>query len=243
MVEEEYTEFEVIPGTGLWIRSNDRILIIGMNETGKTQLATHWLLPHYPRYVFHDPKGESKISHDILVHTPEELADSIKLYNKILYVPKTLLPKDFNEVCKVVADQRDLAFYVDEAGMYTAPNKIEEYYDILITVKRTSNIAVINVAQRPREIHNVLITESRQFFIFMLQGDTDREKLRTIIGNNATEELRYLEPFRFLYHNSRVKKSVVLETYEDRGQTKLRFYKPSLERYMSIVKGLQYMKR
>jgi hypothetical protein len=207
--EEQETEevigdkFEVIPD--IYIKTSDRIFIAGKSGSGKSILAKDWLIPgHYSRYVFHDVKKESEdLEHDIINKNPKELESSIKQYQKILYQPIDLDPKDFNNVCKTVYQNKNNMLAVDEVSRYATPSKIEYWHNVLISQGRSYNVGNINIAQRPRFVHNSVMSEAEHYFIFSLNLDTDIKKLETFMGKQAGNEIRALPEFHFLYYNVR----------------------------------------
>ncbi len=239
-------EFEVI--SGIKIRTNDRVALFGKTGSGKTSFAKRWLLPHYDAYVFWDIKHEnSDMKHDIIVHTPVELEKAITEYARILYQPTLLYrategavereiaeASDFNDVCRIVFYNRDTALYIDEASAITTPSKIQHYHNIIMTQGRSYNVGVINVSQRPRAIHNTLISESEHIFIFTLNLETDIIKLRQQIGD-AADEIRYLDEYYFMYFSTRANKSFMFNPLGSApaGEIpKLEVYRPEYSEYI-----------
>ena len=165
-------EFTIIDT--LRILSNDRVSIFGRTGSGKTFFAKNYLLPHYTKYVFYDMKRENTdVQHDIIINTPKELKNNIESNNRILYQPKNLTDKDFDSICEVIFNSRNNTLYVDEAAMISTPTKILYWHKVLVTQGRSYDIGIINVSQRPRDIHNTLISESEHLFAFSLSLETD----------------------------------------------------------------------
>ena len=228
----------------LSIKTNDRISIFGRTGSGKTFFAKNWLLPHYNRYVFWDIKHENiDIEHDIIINTPKELKQKILEYNKILYQPKNPTDKDFNEICQIIFESRNISLYVDESSIISTPSKILFWHNIILTQGRTYGVGIINTSQRPRIIHNTLISESEHLFIFSLNLDTDVLKIRQQIGE-ASDDIRLLPEHHVLYHNVRLNRSYIfkpvkllskLHDINIKEIPKLELYKPSLEEYIKIV--------
>lgn len=234
-------EFPIIDN--IKINTSDRVSIFGRTGSGKTFFAKHWLLPHYDRYVFWDIKHESTdIEHDIVVNNPKQLKNSIKNYNKILYQPTSPTDKDFDDICKIIFDSKNNALYVDEAAMVSTPTKILYNHKVLVTQGRSYDVGIINVSQRPRDLHNTLISESEHLFVFALSLETDVLKLRQQMGV-AADEIYYLPEYHFLYHNVKLNKSYVFkpikvpttEELKERKIPKLEVYHPKLEDYVVLT--------
>lgn len=231
-------EFNIIDD--IILRSSDRISIFGRTGSGKTFFAKNWLLTHYTHYIFWDVKLlNNDIEHDVVVTTPSELKQAITEYSKILYQPKNPTKKDFNEICKIVFDTKNTVLYIDEAASITSVNHLEYYHKIILTQGRAFNIGMINLAQRPREIHNTLISESEHLFIFSLNLETDIVKIKQSIGD-AADDIRFLPEHHMLYYNIPRNRAFIFKPVNsfdpiNREVKSLELYQPSLIEYMSIV--------
>lgn len=216
-------------------KSNDMLAIIGKNQTGKTTFAKKQILPHYDRYIFYDPKIQNiNVKHDILVTNPTELKKNITKYDYILYQPKIVEPSDFDKVCEIIfkegdnqKEYRGNCLYVDEVMDVSSVNKIERYHKMILTQGSGKGIAMINVSQRPSDIHNTILSESTQFFVFKLALDPDIVKMQKIIGS-AADEVGRLPYYHFLYANE----MEVRKLYD----TDLNLYKPSLRDYIAKLR-------
>jgi DNA helicase HerA-like ATPase len=233
------TEFKVIDD--LIISSNDRISIFGRTGSGKTFFVKNWLLPHYTNYIFWDVKHENRdIEHEVILNTPAELKDGITQYQKILYQPTNIkLDKDFDAICEIIFKNKNTALYVDEASKISIPNRINPWHNTIITQGRTYNVGIINASQRPRIIHNTLISESEHLFIFSLNLETDIIKIKQSIGD-ASDDIRFLPEHYVLYYNIRYNRAYIFKQVEmfdliKREIKPLELYRPSLLEYMSIV--------
>lgn len=236
------TEFEIIDN--IPIRTNDRISIFGHTGAGKTHFAKNWLLPHYNKYVFWDVKRENDdVKYDVMVNTPKELKNVITDNLKILYQPKSPTESDFNQICEIIFNHRNTTLYVDEAALVSTPTKILYWHNVLITQGRSYGVGIIDVSQRPRVIHNTLISESEHMFVFALTLETDISKIRQQIGD-AAEEIRFLPEYHFLYYNVLRNKSYLFKPIKPLNPEKpfeipeLEIYRPSLKEYVQYTSRL-----
>lgn len=222
------------------IRTNDRVSIYGKTGTGKTETFIKLMYPQYPRLVFWDVKRENgNIPHDIMVTNPKDLKKVIDKNNKILYQPKSIETSDFDEVCQIIFEAGNIALYVDEVAAVSSTNKIEYYHKLIMTQGRSKGIGIVNVSQRPKDISNILISESEQFLIFTLTLDPDIKKLENIIGKDVAEEIRFLKYHYFLYYNTRDNIGRLFQPIglETEGIPELKIYKPSLKEYLQQIEG------
>lgn len=210
-------------------QSNSRLAILGKTGTGKSTFAKNKILPQYDRYIFWDPKIENEdVPHDILVTNPTDLKKVIKTHDYILYQPKDISGEDFDEVCRIVFETgMSNCLYVDEVMTISSVNKIEPNHKLILTQGRSKGIAIINVSQRPSDIHNTILSESTDLFVFKLTLEPDIKKVEKIIGS-AADEIMYLPYFHFLYTNE----MDVRRLYT----TDLKLYKPSLKDYITKIR-------
>ncbi len=241
-------EFTVIDN--IKISTSDRISIFGRTGSGKTFFAKNYLLPHYDRYVFWDIKKENTdMLHDVIITNPKDLKKALEnpilsaRPSKILYQPTKPTDADFNDICEIIFNSKNNALYVDEAALISTPSKILYYHKVIVTQGRSYDVGIINVSQRPRDIHNTLISESEHLFVFALSLETDVIKLRQQMGN-AADEIYTLPEYHFLYHNVKTNKSFIfkpIKTLPERKEgeeisiPKLELYRPSLEEYVMLT--------
>lgn len=216
-------EFRIVEN--IYAKTSDRIMVVGKSGVGKTKMSKDWLLPHYPRILFYDIKRENDdFEHDIIIGTPEELEKKINLYDIILYQPEPSeeekdLTDDFNQVCRIVFQNKNRALYVDEAMAVTSPSKIPYWFKIVITQGRSYNVGEISATQRPKNIHNTLISEAEHLFIFSLNLQGDIDKLEEMIGEDAASEIRNLPEFHFIYYSVRAHKAFLMPPIGSRTDT------------------------
>ena len=155
----------------------------------------------YPRKVFHDIKLDNNdIPHSFTAKTPSQLQEAItKGHTSILYQPLDIDPGDFNKVCEIIFNTGNIAIFLDEAADVCSSSQIEPYHKKIMTRGRSRGIGIINCSQRPRMIHNSLVSESEHFFIFRLFLSTDRDKLKQGLPGELLEQCQTLPPYHYIY--------------------------------------------
>jgi DNA helicase HerA-like ATPase len=183
------------------IQFNQRVAIFGKTRSGKSYFAKSLLLS-YPRICVHDRKHEHfdliQRYHFSPVKTPEELILAIQKNKKrIIYQPADPSTEDFDEVCRIIFATGNICLVVDEAASYVSATKIPFWFGEILRLGALRGIGVISISQRPRAIHNTIISESEYIFAFRLHLKTDRDKLREVIGEEV-ETLRQMPYYHFM---------------------------------------------
>lgn len=175
------------------LQTDRHAFFAGRTRSGKTTLIQS-ILSQFPRVIIHDQKGEwtpfATRNHYYIVHTPEELqALLLKNPSRIIYQP---LPGDedvegFNDFCKVVYHQYNIALIIDEAASYCLSSKVPKWASALLRLGNGKGIGVISLTQRPRDVSNVLLSESVIIVSFRLALKTDRSKIIETIGTEVEQ--------------------------------------------------------
>src|SRR5690606_17109539 len=172
---------------GVHIPPNEHVFIGGQTGSGKTFLARKYLAGY--RYVVAlDTNGNLDL--------PEIPRDQITIVTRLLNLPNARTPKIIyrpvreelneaydNEFFRGVYRRQNTIVWVDEA-MSVSPNplRIPEYYKACLTRGRELGIGVWSLSQRPAKIALEILSESTHFFIFRLNLQEDRKRLREITG-------------------------------------------------------------
>ncbi len=182
------------------IRTDSRILVCGKTGSGKTVFVKNVLYPMYPRKVFHDIKLDNgNIPHTFLAKTPVQLKEGItKGHNSILYQPLDIDPGDFNKVCEIVFNLGNCCLFVDEAADVCNSSNIEPWHRKIMSRGRSRGVGIVNCSQRPRMIHNSLISEAEWFIIFRLFLQTDRDKLKQGLPSEILDKCNSLPPYHYI---------------------------------------------
>lgn len=178
----------------------ERIVIFGRTQSGKTTLVKR-LVAGYSSLVIVDPKRRFELARAVIVDgRPDAFAQTWpQRHRRVIYRPDPAAKRG-EDVALVLARVRAYgrtAVVVDEAMEFSTSGWILPAYKALITQGAELQIPVYSLSQRPKGIHNVILTEAEHAFVFDLASAGDREKVAEFFGDGAVE--RPGVPYAFLY--------------------------------------------
>jgi len=172
------------------LQTDRHAFFAGKTRSGKTVLVQSFLNT-FSRVVVHDPKGEwgpfAANNHYYIVHTPPELGDLLQRgASRIIYQPSAGDEdvEGFNDFCEVVFHQTNLSLIIDEAADHCQTGKVPRWTKSLLRLGNGKGLGVISLTQRPRDVSNVLISESVIIVAFRLELKTDRTKIMETVGTH-----------------------------------------------------------
>ena len=173
---------------GIELRTSEHVYIAGRTRSGKSTL-TRSFLPTFHRVVFHDRKLEHadlvQKYHFGIVRTPEQLATVLqKGAKRVLYQPADGSVDDFDLVCETVFHTGNIVFVIDEAAGYIQSARVPYWTGELLRLGSGRGIGVWSLTQRPRDVANVLLSESSMIISYRLGMKTDRVKIMQTVGTH-----------------------------------------------------------
>jgi hypothetical protein len=123
--------------------------------------------------------------------------------SKVIYRPDR--PKGFagafemlNELAEYVFVSGNMILFVDEIAPLTTPQRIPpSLYDCLV-MGAARGVTIISVSQRPKDIHNVIISESYTKILFRLNLENDRKKVEGFSDPNVAIALKRIPNKHFI---------------------------------------------
>lgn len=189
-------------------RSDSVMFVSGRRRFGKSVWVKENVWNRVSRVVLHDPKWEHTIlpkqDQEVrLIHTIEDLIFSHDLgHHKILYQPHSSSINDFDQLCALLFQWGNHLLIVDEAASYTSPQFLPHWMGEIIRMGTTRGVGIVSVSQRPRDVHNRLISETDIIISFRLQLETDCQKLAQVVGPEAYK-LTTLDPYHYMLYDGR----------------------------------------
>jgi DNA helicase HerA-like ATPase len=170
------------------IAPDERVAIVGRTGSGKTTLAAR-LVGGYSSLVALDPKHRLALAGADGAPLPIIAAADFARWWPHRGRRFVVRPDPDGEawgavdaLIRRVLRYGSTALYVDEALDYAEPGRIVPAYRRAIVTGREAHVPVISCAQRPRSVHNVVLSEAEHLFVFDLALDTDRAKVAAIGG-------------------------------------------------------------
>jgi len=153
--------------------TNQRLVVLGQTQSGKSQYNKTVLVPDIERYIIWDIKYE--YSGGKVVHTIPELKSAVTTKGclKIIYQPilGTNRIIEFRKVCKfIILYIRGFTFIVDEVQMVAPNNKIPEEFKEIITTGAALGIGCIALSQRPQLFDKTIMTQAEHVLVFFLSS-------------------------------------------------------------------------
>lgn len=179
----------------------DRGLLVGQTGSGKTTLA-RYLLAYRKYKVVADYKGR--------INWPE-----YKLHTRLKTLikdksPSLLYRPNYGESVDEDARSRfwewvyrrgNCTVYNDETAATTDGNTYPYYLGACLMRGREDGIELWSATQRPKDIPQIVLSESEHFYVFRLQLPQDREKVEAVSGINRVA-IAELQKQQFYYSTS-----------------------------------------
>lgn len=169
------------------INNNERVAIIGMTGSGKSELIKHFLRP-MNRILVIDPKHTFKLDGFSRARKLPMFGNNFK----VIYRPRWEDDFDLSRLIARLNKMRDVTIYVDELSTITEqfPETIGMLADVVRT-GRERRVAVWSAMQRPRWIPRIFLSEAEVFFQFFLNAMEDKAYMAQYIGREVLEDIEF----------------------------------------------------
>lgn len=181
------------------IKSSDRVFVTGRTGSGKSVLVQKLIIPQLTNFVIYDYKHEIDVPGAELFGA---IGDFKRRPNKrqIIYRPSIGSDEEFDALCRQVFYRGNNTLVLDETLFHCQPGRITPHHSLIMRLGRSKGVGIVNCTQRPRDIHNNVISQCEHFFIFDLTQDTDRKKVADFCGPQLLTRFGDKE-FHFYYYN------------------------------------------
>jgi len=169
------------------LKSNDKAMIVGVSDSGKTYLLRHLL------------KVFEKQGVDFLVYDSEREKTFDDLKPKQRYKPKSSSVDEFDYVCGKVYEARNLVFAIESIDLFSPPFKpVPPNLWKLVHWGRKRNIGLIMTSRRIASVHKDPCSQCKHWFIFFTFLPNDIDYMRKFVGETA-KQAENLQPRYFIY--------------------------------------------
>lgn len=219
------------------INLNRHIFISGQTQSGKSVKAKFIFasLSKDTKAIFydykHDPNHERFIVHFPVFTELNEIERHFEseksLFGKkkdmrVIYRPKRVESdvikthslenpnwKKINDLANYAFKKGNVILFIDEIAPFTSPWALPPaLYDCYI-MGASRGITVVSITQRPSVVHNTMISEAYTRILFRHELESDRTKLKGLVGSEISNQLQELENqvFFMSYINGKYEKA------------------------------------
>jgi DNA helicase HerA-like ATPase len=172
------------------LKVTDISMVVGMRGTGKTVLAKHLTKQYIEKGIkvmIYDPNNEYG-----------DLEEKHASFIVERYVPKeTLSMEEFNNFV-IKAWDRYIVVLLEEVDLYAPTHQISKPFQRLISLGRHRHIGIIAVTRRIAEVHKLLCSQARNWFIFRTILPNDIDYMRKFVGD-VVKNAPNLKDYHFIY--------------------------------------------
>jgi|SRR5579863_147258 len=177
------------------IGSDERAVLVGKSDSGKTTLAKS-LIIRWPHLLVIDPKAEFDLPHARRVSDPYEL-NRIKRGDErpTIFQPETRYwnAETYNGVFRWVYERKNCSLFVDEQFGVQDGLRAPEYERAICTRGRSRKIRFLVGTQRPSRVPLEILTEAKWYFLFQLSEEEDLKRMAGMMSSNPAERRVILE--------------------------------------------------
>lgn len=163
-----------------------RVLFLGANGTGKSELARHMLVAGDYDYVAIDTKGDFSPPHEhVTIHTPDDWRWRVG-YRHIVYrpTPEFMDGKPMGEIlrrlylrARSTGKRKPFVVYVDEALAICRFPGAARWLQVAAVSGRGLKMGLWIASQRPRQIPVEIRSEAWIWYVFFLTYAEDEEEV------------------------------------------------------------------
>lgn len=172
--------------------------IIGLRGSGKTSLAMRFVKyrskPALIVDLFDQFKGVRYFSGEAaLQHITQNRY--LKIAEPVIV--QTFDPVEFNLVCRIAQEHRDVLLVVDEVDFFDNPRSQDQAFKELIHLGRHYGVDMITTCRRPANISRDLTSQTKEFYIFRITEPRDLAWLKEL-HHEIPDLVRNLKEFHYV---------------------------------------------
>lgn len=106
-------------------------------------------------------------------------------FKKIIYVPpfEEQTEEHYNELARYVYNEGNMRLWIDELMLFTSSaQRYPDYLKAILVSGRSRRATVTMCTQRPMNIPAFCVGNSQHFFVFSMNNDQDRKKMKEVTG-------------------------------------------------------------
>ncbi len=177
------------------IENNHRVFLAGKTGSGKTTLAL-FLLYNIKRLILIDSKDDlfDWNTEPFNRETKKALLDNEPCRIRVVDREEAL------EVLQLAYSVGNVIIYLDEVTALIPPrSEPEQVFTDIWTRGRSRNIGAWSTSQRPKSVPLVFMSESEHYFMFRLNLEDDRKRMKEFMGEQVLTPIP--DSHGFYYYN------------------------------------------
>jgi hypothetical protein len=177
-------------------------LIFGMRGEGKTYYAKKQV-QFFNRVIIFDTLGQYSECGLCFFDVQDFKNHLLNVYreNNFRLVFQPVSPLDyFDNICDIVFTMGNVAFFVEEIGLFVSPLSMPFNLANIIQRGRHKNVEFFGINQRPFGIPRLLTSQAKEIISFRQREPRDIDYFREFIGEEA-EKILTLPKYHYLKWN------------------------------------------
>jgi len=174
--------------TKIRLKSNEKTMVIGVNDMGKSVLFRHLI----QQYL------ESGVK--VLLYDSEKEYGNWEDPNLKVYEPnEPANVEEFDIVCGQIWERRQMVLAIESIDFYATPQQpMPPYLKKIIHWGRNRGIGVLMTSRRIANVHKDCCALNKHWFMFHTYLPNDIKYIKSFIGKPA-DQLKSIEPHHFIH--------------------------------------------
>jgi len=174
--------------TEIKLKHNEKTMIIGVNDMGKSVLFKHLI----KKYL------ESNVK--VLLYDSEKEYLAFQDPNLKVYQPtEPANVEEFDIICSQIWEKRNMVLAIESIDFYATPQQpMPPSLKKIIHWGRNRGIGVLMTSRRIANVHKDCCALNKHWFLFHTYLPNDIKYIKSFIGKPA-DELKSIEPHHFIH--------------------------------------------
>lgn len=175
----------------------EKILVLGDYQTGKTTLAKHAILGRFPRRLVWDPTYAFGYGQ----REWRDFDHMFKTYGKATFLPgRGNLEAKFDRFCEYALQQSNAHTFIDEPAMVGTGRNLPQSFSDLHRLGHKRGVGVTIASHSVWDLPHVT-QQTHHLFVFRITRIVDVNALRQLIPEAAVERIPKLPDYHFYYQD------------------------------------------
>jgi len=185
----------------------EKQIYIGISQEGKTNLLCYHLSTCTLPFILYDTFGAASRKFKPLNPKTQRIIDPTRIYpmsplmtasqREEIKAKRTEL---FKDTCTQALHRKNLLFIVDEVQEFCTKRTIDPDLEDVVTLGGNNNIGFIATSQSVRQVNNIILGNTRHFFIFRTFLKPDVDWLSVFVPKEYSLMSKDLPKYCYIYY-------------------------------------------